>query len=141
MTEEQCSNWSKSIEEAMKCDCHGCEAIIDYIRDMVSQKHSERKPDFGLCIPELEHIKQFIHCALCLQELPDDKSPQEFANFDVGCTIWGFQVWCYRHKANVLHVNFEGFKHPSSTERKKDETKYDGSLPDEYSEKTLEDNK
>ena len=113
----ECDNPEHDIEKAMKCDCHGCNAIIDDIRDMVNQKHYSKKPDFAICIPEMEHIEQFIHCSKCMKELPDNISPQEWARHEVGWTIWGFQVWCVRHNVNVLHVDFQGAKHPSSMER------------------------
>lgn len=31
-----------------------------------------------------------------------------------GWTPIGFQVWCTRHNANVVHVDFEGVKHPAN---------------------------
>lgn len=66
-------------------------------------------------------IEQFLHCGLCINELKamgGEQSPRDYANFSVGWTIQGLQVWCNRHDCNVLHVDFEGKQHPASTTRK-----------------------
>lgn len=74
-------------------------------------------------IPNTEKISQYMHCGLCLEEFKAGKgkgeSPQTYARLSVGWTELGFQVWCYRHGANVLHVDFQGQKHPANTNRKK----------------------
>lgn len=59
-------------------------------------------------------ISAYMHCSKCLEELPSDMSPQQYAAFDIGWTRQGLQVWCYRHKANIIHVDFEGMKHPAN---------------------------
>jgi hypothetical protein len=33
---------------------------------------------------------------------------QDYTKLDVGFTNTGIQVWCRRHDANVVHVDFEG---------------------------------
>ncbi len=58
-------------------------------------------------------IKMFFHCAMCLEELPEGMSPQEYSITESGWTEKGFQVWCQRHNANIIHVDFEGQKHPA----------------------------
>lgn len=58
-------------------------------------------------------IVAFMHCRRCLEELPFGKSPRDFASLEVGWTERGFQVWCKRHEINVVHVDFEGDKHPA----------------------------
>lgn len=58
-------------------------------------------------------IKMFFHCALCLEELPEGMSPQEYEHTESGWTEKGFQVWCQRHNANIIHMDFEGHKHPT----------------------------
>ena len=58
-------------------------------------------------------IKMFFHCALCMEELPEGMSPQEYSITESGWTIQGFQVWCRRHNANIIHMDFEGHKHPT----------------------------
>jgi hypothetical protein len=64
-------------------------------------------------------IKAFFHCGLCLAELPDGQSAQQFSRLDVGSTEHGWQVWCRRHECNVVHVDFEGMVHPADTSRKR----------------------
>ncbi len=56
-------------------------------------------------------IVRFFHCALCIEELPEDMSPSEYQITEAGWTIEGFQVWCLRHDANIIHMDFEGQKH------------------------------
>jgi len=74
-------------------------------------------PDKPKRISNKLSIHAFLHCSLCLQELPDGQSPQQFSRLDVGWTPHGLQVWCRRHGVNVLHVDFEGAQHPADTSR------------------------
>jgi hypothetical protein len=69
-------------------------------------------------IPNELSIKAYIHCKICLDERPNGVSPQEFSKIEVGWTDLGLQVFCSRHHANVIHVDFEGHQHPASTSRK-----------------------
>ena len=46
-------------------------------------------------------IETFMHCHKCMEELPQDKSPREYALLEVGWTERGLQVWCKRHECNV----------------------------------------
>lgn len=62
-------------------------------------------------------IKMFMHCKRCLSEMPIDTSPREWARLEVGWTEAGLQVWCTRHEANVINIDFEGEKHPAITKR------------------------
>ncbi len=66
-------------------------------------------------IPLTNEIEMYFHCSLCIAELPDDTSPQEWQRLEMGWTELGFQVWCKRHVCNVMHVDFEGHKHPANT--------------------------
>lgn len=59
-------------------------------------------------------ILTYIHCALCCEEVPEGISMQEYALEEVGLTRVGLQVWCRRHNANILHLDFEGFQHPAT---------------------------
>lgn len=68
-------------------------------------------------IPVTKAIEAFMHCGLCLLEKPRGTSPAEWARLEVGWTPFGFQVWCRRHDCNVMHVDFEGTKHPANTRR------------------------
>lgn len=56
------------------------------------------------------HIVQYFHCKQCLDELPEDISPKDYARFEVGWTQHGFQVRCVRHDMNVIHIDFMGQK-------------------------------
>lgn len=60
-------------------------------------------------------IGAFCHCRQCIDEKPDGVSPKEWARLAIGFTAIGLQVWCDRHDCNVLHIDFEGHKHPANT--------------------------
>lgn len=66
-------------------------------------------------------IRAFVHCQKCLEEVIEKRergeliSPREYAQLEVGFTVPGLQVWCKRHEVNVMHVDFEGVKHPANT--------------------------
>jgi hypothetical protein len=57
----------------------------------------------------------YFHCGRCMDELPDDTSPQEYSRLELGWTKLGLQVWCIRHDLNVMHIDFQGQKHPANT--------------------------
>ncbi len=84
----------------------------------------EREPGEERDIPNTEEIKAYMHCGLCLEEFKAGKgkgeSPQTYAKLSCGWTELGFQVWCYRHGANVVHVDFERAQHPANLQRRKD---------------------
>jgi hypothetical protein len=71
-------------------------------------------------IPTTMEIKTFFHCRRCILELPDGISPRDWAQNEVGFTEIGLQVWCRRHNANIIHIDFEGERHPASIGRKPD---------------------
>lgn len=62
---------------------------------------------------ELE-IAQFFHCSYCAKSVPPGESLQSFSQLSVGWTHVGLQVWCDRHNANVIHIDFQGQKHPGN---------------------------
>ena len=64
-------------------------------------------------IPVTNKIAMFLHCKKCLDELPGDQSPRDYAVIEAGWTKIGLQLWCKRHDKNILHVDFEGQKHPA----------------------------
>ena len=49
-----------------------------------------------------------------MESLPPGTSPSDWARLECGWTDLGFQVWCKRHDINILHVDFEGHKHPAT---------------------------
>lgn len=65
-------------------------------------------------------IQGVIHCVRCLNErkaspeLSEQYSPGEYASLEVGFTREGVQIWCLRHDVNVMHIDFEGHKHPAN---------------------------
>lgn len=67
-------------------------------------------------IPKDNAIQMFFHCAKCIEEKPNNVSPREWAQLEVGWTKLGLQVWCRRHERNVVHIDFEGQKHPANVE-------------------------
>lgn len=71
--------------------------------------------------PNTNEIFLYFHCKRCMAEKPDDLSPREWASLEVGMTPHGVQVWCKRHSANVIHIDFEGHRHPSNETCKNDE--------------------
>ena len=62
-------------------------------------------------------IVQYMHCRMCLAEMPDGTSPQIWSRLDIGYTKEGIQIWCRRHGCNILHIDFEGQQHPANTSR------------------------
>lgn len=74
----------------------------------MTAKVTELRPSRGR-EPE---IQTYFHCAMCIEELPEGMSPQEYGLTESGWTAQGFQVWCQRHNANIIHMDFEGHKHP-----------------------------
>ncbi len=82
-------------------------------------------------IPNTKEIKLFFHCELCLAEKPADLSPTEWKDLEVGWTELGLQVWCRRHNANVIHIDFEGLQHSANTTRQRPQ---DEDIPDSFVE-------
>ena len=64
-------------------------------------------------------ITAYMHCKQCVNELPEGTSPQEYSSLEVGWTKRGLQVWCFRHKVNVCHIDFEDARHPANDQAKK----------------------
>lgn len=65
-------------------------------------------------------ITQYVVCAKCADELATLEPPQslqEYGTMDVGFTDFGVQVWCRRHKANIVHIDFQGQKLPADFRR------------------------
>lgn len=58
-------------------------------------------------------ITTFFHCGKCIDEKPDNISPRDWGYLEVGFTDLGIQLWCRRHEMNVMHIDFQGAKHPA----------------------------
>lgn len=75
------------------------------------------KPKDEVKAAATNEITAYVHCQQCLEELPRNTSPHEWGQLEVGFSAAGLQVWCKRHEFNVMHINFEGQKHPANTTR------------------------
>ena len=57
-------------------------------------------------------IEQNIICSKCETEFllgsTDSRSLQDYSRLDIGFTSIGVQVWCRRHDANVVPIDFAG---------------------------------
>ncbi len=76
----------------------------------------------GSDVPCTNEGSQYLHCKLCIDAWRDRDgnelvSPRDYARLSVAMTEHGFQVWCIRHDVNVIHIDFEGVKHPANLER------------------------
>jgi hypothetical protein len=60
-------------------------------------------------------IDTYLHCGLCIKSRPQGISPAEWSSLLVGWTSRGLQVWCSRHRVNVIHVDFHGQTHFANT--------------------------
>ena len=69
-------------------------------------------------IPNTNEISTFLHCKQCMEELPSGVSMRNFADYEIGYTEIGLQIWCKRHDCNIIHIDFEGLKHPANLSRK-----------------------
>ena len=50
---------------------------------------------------DTNEIEMFLHCGRCMDERPDGVSPREWAEFEIGATAHGLQIWCRRHDRNT----------------------------------------
>jgi len=55
-------------------------------------------------------IHTFLHCAKCLSEKPPNISARNWSLVEVGLTSKGIQIWCRRHEANIVHIDFNDGK-------------------------------
>ncbi len=69
--------------------------------------------------PAESDIRNYIHCGKCFHEIPADTSPKDWQQLEIGLTEKGLQVWCTRHDINVVHIDFEGHRHPAIAEARK----------------------
>lgn len=65
-------------------------------------------------IPTDLGIRLYFHCRKCLECLPENMAPQEWAQLEIGFSDLGVQVWCRRHECNVVHIDFQGQQHPAA---------------------------
>ena len=67
-------------------------------------------------IPVKNSIVLFFHCRNCFYNKPSGINPREYAQIETGFTKLGIQVWCKRCDLNIIHVDFQGKKHPANLE-------------------------
>jgi hypothetical protein len=67
-------------------------------------------------IPARNAITAFFHCGGCLADCPPNMSPSEWSRLEAGFTKLGVQVRCRRCDLNIVHIDFEGQKHPANTD-------------------------
>ncbi len=98
------------------CDDSPCEWCGD---GLPSERDKEAKPLPDTLTSE-NAIGMYMHCGKCVEELKDKtfdsdsaESPRSYARYEFGYTKVGIQVWCVRHDCNVVHIDFEGQKHPA----------------------------
>ena len=76
-------------------------------------------------IPIGDEGSSYMHCGLCLTEWQQQHkgvmSPKEYARQQAAWTKQGIQIWCSRHEANILHIDFGGQKVRGSQQRLKRE--------------------
>lgn len=73
-------------------------------------------------IPITHEIDAYFHCRECVNEVKaiiertgQPQSPATYQRLEAGYTPIGLQVWCRRHNINIIHLDFEGRKHPANT--------------------------
>ena len=69
-------------------------------------------------LAELLHcMERPIVCSRCAVDVTEGRagsvSMAEYMRYDVGFTSKGLQVWCRRHEANVVHIDFQGREPPA----------------------------
>lgn len=67
-----------------------------------------------MAIERTNVIGMFLHCKRCIEERPTTVTPKAWARLSVGYTKRGIQIWCDRHEINVMHMDFQGHKHPAT---------------------------
>jgi len=69
-------------------------------------------------ISNTNKIQMYIHCGRCLNDFKKHKYPNksmaDISKFDIGWTKQGLQVWCQIHDCNIVHIDFQGIKHPAN---------------------------
>ena len=65
-------------------------------------------------IPATNEIKLWFHCSNCLPDKPARRSPAEWVRLEAGWTKLGVQIRCQRCDLNIIHIDFEGRKHPAN---------------------------
>lgn len=59
-------------------------------------------------LPNTWQIKHVLECKRCTESCPAGTPLQDYVRVSVGLTPYGLQVWCARHQANIVHIDFRG---------------------------------
>lgn len=60
-------------------------------------------------------VQKEVRCPLC--EADDKLKGANIPSLTIGFTKRGLQVWCWRHQANVMHIDFMGLRHPANIDQ------------------------
>lgn len=55
-------------------------------------------------VVEAEDGNVYFNCTKCLEELPRNTSPKEYARQQLSITKEGLQLWCNRHDMNIALI-------------------------------------
>lgn len=124
--------WNASDEKWAELKEESCSVIcLECLKRVAAANGAELALDQpratgGNLITNEHAISRYIHCSLCVKEVKegtaDTSGPvslRDYQELEVGWTKAGLQIWCKRHDANVLHLDFEGRRLPSNATRKK----------------------
>jgi len=56
---------------------------------------------------EICRIITFFTCKACQRQKPSNESMEKWARLNVGITPTGIEVWCVRHRIQVVHLTPE----------------------------------
>lgn len=59
-------------------------------------------------IPNGFEINHFLECRACAESCPIGMTLNDYQRVSVGLTNYGVQIWCTRHRANIIHFDFRG---------------------------------
>lgn len=65
-------------------------------------------------LPNTFQIKHVLECKRCVDTCPQGTLLPDYMRVTIGLTPYGLQVWCVRHQANVIHVDFRGQRLPAN---------------------------
>jgi hypothetical protein len=99
---------SNSLAIRAYMHCGLCTAELQEIRRLGTLSAIERDRQIGAAADRLGYP-----VAMLGRIVGAELSPEQYACLAVGWTEFGLQVWCARHDANVIHLDFEGQKHPA----------------------------
>lgn len=86
---------------------------------MTSKASNGHKGPIDRPIPTADVGLHYMNCRICTIEAKERGEPiREYSKLSVAFTTVGLQVFCTRHEVNVIHIDFEGARHPANNEAK-----------------------